>query len=412
MARENNSLQRDMDKSSEIREVLPQTDSIMQAYRGWDAFEKGNGIDIIDFDLVPPIEPQRFETRREVLEALLSLRDNIEPNNPQEEFIKAKLNASTYFLRALMGENIPYEEYVENITGVKPELIPEDEIQKQKTVMEDLMRDAGYGQGREPFQDFISRIKVTKAEAETEAKKCEETLIPVALKSLALNDVEFPHEIRFVEERDYWMGWTSTTPEGLLLLRYNFDPIHNWVQGDMEFMTLHEVGGHFVQAGLLRKRIADGEVNPVIGITTVQEPHTFVGEGTADALSYFLPEVNEKLSTLGLLAREQRATRDYLQNNAHIWINQGRNPEELVEYIMSNHPFSNEERIRVNLDNWSKNPSRRAYQYVYGASLYWHRQLKDKLSVEKGKEYLRHAMSGYETPKQIMRFANQLVISK
>jgi len=211
-----------------------------------------------------------------------------------------------------------------------------------------------------------------------------------------------------VEERDYWMGWTSTTPEGLLLLRYNFHPMHNWFQGDMEFLTLHEVGGHFLQAGLLKRRIASGEVNPVIGITTVQEPHTFIGEGTADALSYFLTEVEETLSPLGLLAREQRATRDYVQNNAHIWVNQGRNPDELVEYIMEYHPFSKEERIRVNLENWRSNPSRRAYQYVYGISLYYHRQFKERLTVEQRKEYLRYAMSSYETPSQIMAYVDQL----
>ncbi len=176
----------------------------------------------------------------------------------------------------------------------------------------------------------------------------------------------------------------------------------------MEFLTLHEVGGHFVQAGLLRRRIASGEVNPVIGITTVQEPHTFVGEGTADALSYFLPEVEEALSTLGILAREQRATRDYVQNNAHIWVNQGRDPDELVDYIMECHPFSKEERIRVNLENWRSNPSRRAYQYVYGISLYLHHQFKERLTVEQRKVYLRHAMSGYETPRQIIEFIDQL----
>lgn len=397
--------------SGERIELIPQTEAIMRVYRGWDALEKANGVDIIDFDLVPPVAPEIFRSRVEVLDRLRSLHQDIQPKGSQEEFIKAKLNASVYYLRALMGEDVPYEEYVENITGIRPQLIPDEEIQKQKATMDALLHDIGYRPARESFEEFSSRIKIDKADAEREARRCEETLIPIVLRSLGFEDVEFPHEIRLVEERDYWMGWTSTTPAGLLLLRYNFHPMHNWFQGDMEFLTLHEVGGHFVQAGLLKRRIVRGEVNPVIGITTVQEPHTFIGEGTADALSYFLPEVEEMLSPLGLLAREQRATRDYVQNNAHIWVNQGRNPDELVKYIMEHHPFSKEERVRINLENWRTNPSRRAYQYVYGISLYSHRQFKDRLTEEQRKEYLMYAMSGYETPTQIIAYIDKLTKS-
>ncbi|MBU0898321.1 MAG: hypothetical protein KKB03_01130 [Nanoarchaeota archaeon] len=385
------------------------TEAIIKTYRGWDKLEKQNDIDIIDFDLIPPIEGEKFESREEVLEKLRYLHSEIKPENNQEEFIKAKVNASTYFLRALMGEEIPYYEYVENITGVRPQIIPEQDIQKQKQVMEALLREVGYKPDTESFEQFSSRIRVSKEEARQQVKSCEETIIPIVLESLGFNDLEFPHEVRFVEERDYWTGWTSTTPEGSFLLRYNFHPIHTWYRGDMENRTLHEVGGHFVQAANLKKGISRGEINPVIGVTTVQEPHTFAGEGIADTISCFLPEVEQALSLYGLLAREQRATRDYLQNNAHIWVNEGRNLDELVEYICDNHPFSTEERTRMNLENWKTNPSRKAYHYIYGISIYLHRQFQERLSPDKQKEYLRHAMSGYETPRQLMEFVDQLV---
>jgi len=389
-------------------EFMPRTEAIMRLYRGWDALERPNGIDIIDFDLVPRVDPEPVQSRREVLDRLRSLREGINPTNRQEEFIKAKLNASIYYLRALMGEEIPYEEYVENITGIRPELIPDEDIERQRKILNEVMERVGYRPERESFEGFVSRLRIEKGEAEKEARKCEDVLIPTALKALNLEDLEFPHEIRFVEEEDYWMGWTSTTPEGLLLLRYNVHPIHTWYQGDMEFMTLHEVGGHFVQAGLLRRGIESGEVNPIIGITTVQEPHTFVGEGTADALSYFLPEVEEAFSPEGILAREQRMLRDYVQNNAHIWVNQGHNSEELVAYIQSYYPLSTEERIKLNLKNWQTNPSRRAYQYIYGISRYYHGQFMERLTPEKRKEYLRYAMAGYETPAQIMEYVEGL----
>lgn len=391
-----------------IPKFLPQTQGIMRLYRGWDALEKHNGIDIIDFDLVYRVDSEPVQSREEVLDRLRSFHAGIVSRNRQEEFIKAKLNASIYYVRALMEEEIPYEEYVENITGIRPQLIPDADIARQKTRLDEAMTQVGYLPDRESFEEFSSRLRISRDDAEREARRCEETLIPIALQALDLEDVEFPHEIRFVEEEDYWMGWTSTTPEGLLLLRYNVHPLHTWYRGDMEFMTLHEVGGHFVQAGLLRRGIEIGDVNPIIGITTVQEPHTFVGEGTADALSYFLPEVEEAFSPEGILAREQRMLRDYVQNNAHIWVNQERDPEELVTYIKSYYPFSTDERVRLNLRNWRINPSRRAYQYVYGISRYYHRQFMEKLTPDKRKEYLRYAMAGYETPAQIMEYVDQL----
>ncbi|MBI4091979.1 MAG: hypothetical protein HY427_02130 [Candidatus Levybacteria bacterium] len=414
----------------EPKESLPQTDAIMKAYRGWNTLEKPNGIGIIDFDLVKPVVPQQFTSRRQVLETLTSFRDSINPVNPQEEFIKAKLNASVYFLRALMGENIPYREYVENITGVTPQIIPEGDILREKSTLADLSKEAGYDPDKESFNQFISKLILSEGfvpgresfrsfssgiksspEAEmikNESERCEAQLIPMVLESLGFQGLEFPHATEAAVSRDYWMGWTKTR-RGKLLLLYNLYP--TWYQGDMEYMTLHEVGGHFVQASLLRRRIVNGEVNPVIGITTVQEPYTFIGEGTADAISYFLPEVEQALSIQGLIARAKRAVRDYVQNNGHIWANEGMDPEKVIEYVMDNDPFAQEDRVRMNVNNWVNNPQRRAYQYVYGISLYWHRQLRNRLSPEKRKAYLRHAMSGYETPSQMMNFADQLTNS-
>lgn len=389
-------------------EFLKSTEVIIKTYRGWHELEKSSGIDIIDFDLIPAIEGEKFRSRDEVLEKLRFLHDQIEPKNSQEEFIKAKINSSTYYLRALMGEKIPYREYVENIIGIAPQEIPENEISVQKEIMNDLLREVGYKPSKESFYQFSQRIRLTsKKQARIQADECERTLIPIVLEELGFQHIKFPHKIRFVEERNYWMGWTSTTQEGLLL-RYNFHPLREWYLGDMEFMTLHEVGGHFVQAAILKKRIEYGEVNPLIGVTTVHEPHTFIGEGTANAISYFLPEVDKALSPYGLLARAQRTVRDYVQNNAHIWINEGRSEDELVEYIMEHHPFSSEENIRMNLNNWKNNPLRRAYQYVYGISQYYHHQFYQKLNQEKQKIYLKHAMSRYETPNQIIQFVDHL----
>lgn len=81
--------------------------------------------------------------------------------------------------------------------------------------MDNLLREIGYRPETESFEEFASRIRIEKQDAEREAKKCEETLIPIALHSLGFDELEFP----------------------------------------------------LVQAALLRRRIASGEINPIIGRT-------------------------------------------------------------------------------------------------------------------------------------------------
>jgi hypothetical protein len=386
------------------------TNAIIRVYRGWDKLEKSNDLQIIDHDLVSSLGgSDKLKSRKEVLERLQILHKSAKPENEQEEYIKAKLNASIYYLRALMGENIPYYEYVENIIGVSPQLIPEEEIQKQRKIMEGLLREVGHNHEEEDATDFVSKLIISKNDAEKEIKQCEEILIPLFLEVLEIGDLRFQHKIQFVESRDYWKGWATTTPEGTFLLRYNFHPINRWYRGDVEALTVHEVCGHFIRAMLLKKGIENGELNPVLGITTVQEPRVFIDEGVADALAYFLPEIWKALSIYGKLAREQITLRYYLENNAHIWINEGGNSEELIKYILNNNPFTTEDKVRMNLENWKNNPSRRAYPYVYGISLYTHRQWQQKLSHAKQKEYLIYALTHEHPPVQLMRFVNHLI---
>lgn len=383
------------------------TESLIKVYRGWDKLEKPNGISIIDFDLIPPIEGERFSSRQEVLERLVHLHSQIKPTNAQEEFIEAKVNAGIYFLRALMGEGIPYSEYVEAITGVRPQMIPEQDVQRQVSIMHNRMRDFDYDPTKGSFERFALGLRVSKEDAQKEVRDCEDRLMPIVLKALGFEGLELPYRVSFEVEDDYWRGWTSTS-DGQLLLRYNFHPNIIWYKGDTETTTLHEVGGHFVQAANLRRGIAEGRIDHFIGLTTVQEPHTFAGEGTADALLYFLPEVEDALSPHGLLSRDQRAARDYLYNNAQIMVNEGGSLDEAVRYVVKNHPFSAEKTVHDDLVRCMTNPARRAYFYIYGISRYKHEEFRQRLTPQQQIEYLRYAMLTYNTPKNLFAFVEQL----
>jgi len=382
------------------------TEEMISVYVGWNKLEEPKGIDIIDFYLIQPRKGEEFTSREQVLKRLRELHESIKPTNSQEKFIRAKLNASIYYIRALMGEDIPFCEYVENITGVRPQLIPESVIARQKEVMNEHLRAVGYRPNAESFEKFYERIRIKKEEAMKQVKVCQENLIPIVLKTLGFDDLKLLYDIQFVEVDDYWGAWTSTKPDGSFLLRYNFHPDIKWRRGDIERITLHEVGGHFVQGSNLIKGISAGELNPFVGVTTVQDPHTFDGEGTANAI-LDLPEVEQALSPFSLLSRERVMLEHYLQNNAIIWTNEGKSAEGIVEYF-SDFLFLSKDRLLKSVDRWKNDPSRKAYEYVYGISGYTHRQLLGRLNPEKRKEYLRYAMTRYETPNDLIDFMNRL----
>lgn len=133
--------------------------------------------------------------------------------------------------------------------------------------MHDRMRDFGYDPTKGSFERFALGLRVSKEDAQKEVRDCEDRLIPIVLKALGFEGLELPYRVSFEVEDDYWRGWTSTS-DGQLLLRYNFHPNIIWYKGDSETTTLHEVGGHFVQAANLRKGIAEGRINPFINPST------------------------------------------------------------------------------------------------------------------------------------------------
>ena len=73
------------------REYLPHhAERMVQLYRGWHAFERSHGgPEIIDFDLSSYEGSSLFESRSEILFALMQLHDNFDDNSGEGEFLRA-----------------------------------------------------------------------------------------------------------------------------------------------------------------------------------------------------------------------------------------------------------------------------------------------------------------------------------
>ena len=393
----------------------------IKVYRGWEALEKSlpkeTRVEVIDFDLVPEIaDVESFNSREEVLSRVLQLRSSVAVVDEITEFIWAKFNASAFYLQILLSVVLPeFYEHVRNMLGITPELISEETIVQQKKKVIELLSSFGVRMSngeldKVSFAAFDDSIRVYKEEAEKEARENEARLLPAVRNLLGFSDLQIPHnKIRLRRVNRFWLGWSSGK-KGDFLLQYNFHPRNRWRKGDMEYLTIHEVCGHFVHAASLAKEIErrdEGRLDPFIGITTVHDPQGFMGEGIADALTYFFPE-EIPLSRYGVLSREQRVWRDYLNNNGHILINMGWDKQELMKYLLAN-PFTSTQTAERNLQTWQTHPLFRAYQYAYGIALKYHQRFAAKMNREQKVRYLHYAFTRYVTPRRLIEYAERLM---
>ncbi len=385
-------------------------------YRGWHELElrldPARPLQIIDFDLVPEINDSRhFDSREEVLSRLAELRRSVEVKDETTEFIAAKLGASTFYLRCLSSPLPEFYEHVRSMLGKTPELIDDETINRQRQKVIRLLRKQGVrirsGQpDPESLSSFLSSIEISPQQAEDVAKESARSFLAELLPILGFTGIDVHYSFERADQPDYWYAWTSGTKHELVL-RFNFHKDVKWRQGDPEFLAIHEVCGHLLQAVLMANRITAGDLDPFMGITTVHDPHAFMGEGVADGLTYFF-EDRLQLSDLGILAREQRALRDYMNNNAHIRVNTGgRDGQQLLENLLT-HPFAVRGYSERNLENWRSDPLRRAYQYAYGISRKYHERFAARMNWKEKVAYIRYALTRYVTPRRLIAFATAL----
>jgi hypothetical protein len=105
------------------------TDKIIAVYRGWHNFERAHdGAEIVDFDLTEMKTADSFESREEILAALISLAEQLDTNSHEGEFLHDKVKASIAYLRAVLGQPIPFDEYIRDTLGVSITVFSDQEL--------------------------------------------------------------------------------------------------------------------------------------------------------------------------------------------------------------------------------------------------------------------------------------------
>ena len=367
----------------------------------WHRFEQANNIAIIDFDLVQQGNNHReaFTSREEAEEQLQIIINNYNALPQRDIVVKAKLEASLYYLQALMGKQIPFNEYVSKTMGILPRYIPEEVLQQKLSQTKQAYEKVGYTWNKEEIGRFAKENSLSKEQIEEDFIAFRNTYLPQVLAWLDLN-VDLKYKVSFVDRDEYWMNWISTDENGEIYLQYNLNKRHRWLKGSTELLVFHEICSHALQVSSWKEQLQRGSIHPFLGLISVFSSEQFIMEGIAQSLHYFFPR--SLFSDYGLVILQADNLSWMVWNNAHIMANIGEEKRKIVEFIQSYLPSSSQEAIEKNIQEKTQEPLGRTYQYIYGISLYYHILIANKLSTEQKKHYVLENFRNIYLPKEII----------
>ncbi len=372
------------------------------AYRGWDAYERAHsGPSIVDFDLSSLSGSASFSSRREVLAALTQLRDRVDPITGEEEFLRARLQGSIAYLRALMGEQIPFPRYLRNTLGVDPPPFSDAEIESARRTLSQALAPFGIAMTVQDRGRFERELLIHDPDAIKKGIVGNQDVWLARLRDAGIPvPAELPLRVEFTEVDAYWNNWISGSAREGITLSINIHPRKRYDSGRPLILCLHEICGHAVQMSIWRELIAQGKLSQACGVTTVHAPEMFVAEGLGqtvpDLLSdwEFPPEfhLSRALQYYGLL----------ILHNAHLAIYNGTPVEEILEYVFDRLPLSDPEGLEAEIRDRAVNPLFRTYQLSYSAGEHTIREMVRGLSLKQKQSLFLAMYTQPLTPAQLM----------
>jgi hypothetical protein len=362
-------------------------DRLVAIYRGWQELEVRlqSGTRVIDFDLAPAYyKAQAFDNRLEVRDALGRLLTDIPSGHT---FLKSRVAASITFTSALLGEPIPFDDYIQRTLGMVPEPVPQPIVVAQRDRILCLLDDADIPFEPDGIPGFARRfhidsLKIIAAMSEAIKVALTRTCAFLGIDSKPLVDV------RFVESHAYWKSWTEGRLGEMTTVQFNTTPRRPYLRGDSDLLAFHEVGGHALQMELWRTRIASGTLHAAYGVTVVHGPEQFLAEGLAQILTDAIFE-DQQLSTDVRWSREYERYLLYVYQYVHIQVNNGGSVPAAIKYVRENAPFENEATIEVELLGRRNDPLLRTYQFVYASSACYFVEVLKRLGRESFRSLLK-----------------------
>jgi len=348
--------------------VAAASDAIIDVYRGWHDFEQRHGgPNVIDFDLCRPGEGRSFRSRGEILAALIDLLPRVDDVWDEAAFLRSRISGSVAYIRALMGQQIPFPEYVERTLGVRPVKFSDEDIAAAESELSKRLAPFGLELNAAYRSRFESRMILREREV-IRAGILDYRGWVALLKDTGIPVPDaFDVTVEFVEVDAYWSNWIRGTARGAMTLSINLHPRQRYDRGRPLALCLHEICGHAVHMSIWRDRIRDGTLVEACGATTVHAPEMFVSEGLGQTVADLLND-RAGLPDELVLSRLLHTHKLMVLHNMHLLIYEGIPIEDAIEYARARLPFTDETILESEARDRGTNPLFRTYQLSYAVA--------------------------------------------
>jgi hypothetical protein len=345
-------------------------DEVETVVRGWDALERGRGgRPIIDYDFAPTGQPVRAASSRlDVYERLTTLRDRARSAGADK--ISTTLTAYLAYLRAVLGERPPLEEYVRDTQGCATAGWSADYVTEIGHRALEAIAGQGVGWGpntddeliqvEKPIDVYDARDRVLEVAAEAE---------PV-LRALTGSTSPYEVTIEIHDVDDYWAYWVDGAGSQVRL-RFNLSRA-TFTEVRLRHFALHEILGHGLQCATYADRAARTDVDWV-RLSSVILPYQVLLEGLAQAMPLFTSPADLAVVTRVRIEHYQQLVRAEL----HLAINAGVSVAECAAHAQGRIPWWTKNDIANELTDRSVDPFLRSYLWSYPAGLDWFAALAD-----------------------------------
>ncbi|MDQ3765359.1 MAG: hypothetical protein M3460_29010 [Actinomycetota bacterium] len=316
-------------------------DAVEEAVRRWDALERSRGeAPVIDFDCAPPAEkPRPFDHRFAALDTLNRFR--IEANSAHQPALGAQLDAHIAYLRALIGEQLPFDQYISLTQGCKPRGWTQDYIEQRASIAKDALMPLGVSWDEHTWKNLRAvseQLPVAEVGAAIVqyARKYES-----GVRRLIDTATDFNLSIEDVEIDAYWSYWLDGAGHDARL-RINKNNA-SLSRIDAYRFALYEVLGHALQYSILTAQAGASTVEWT-RILAVHFPHQILFEGLAQVLPWIALPDDEIVICRTRIDHFVNLVRGHI----HILINSGATAEDCRDLAYRQVPWCTDEEIAAN----------------------------------------------------------------
>jgi hypothetical protein len=373
-------------------------DDVETVLRSWDAHETARGNPgIIDYDCHPTdTEIQPAPDRLHVLTRLTALYQQAREQGAAA--VADRVRADITYLRALLGERLPIEQYIRDTQGCEPVDWTDLDLEQRRTLAVDALAAIGITWGPDLDADLRQQEGPLPAEEAGDAIRAAAKTLEPAVRDLTGSSAPYTLAVESVDVDAYWAYWLDGAGPAARL-RLNLRQARFTEVRARQF-ALHEVLGHALQCASFAHRAATDDV-PWVRIMSVHAPYQVLLEGLAQALPLFVTPDDP-----ALVARVRLTQYLQLVNaRLHLAINRGTAIEQCAADVRNLVPHWGDDEIADALADRGADPLLRSYLWAYPAGVDWFATVADTATPDTIRALMHAAYRDPLTPTDLARYA-------